>query len=216
MSVLDDYFRIGPSPQSDGSNLWSSLEAAIRDARYVTGRDEITGKVTDEQRTQRWLGAAGYLSLLDQLGSAVVPVGRATPKYAGQRFALAARTFGGITGDEKDALWALRNSLVHDFSLINIPANKKGPTLRAFSLTAVEHEWMVRHPSTRWNGRFPVASRSKTKVNVRELAERIEEAVANARKMHGNGELEAAVPRREFESRYFIRITPFSARLPLS
>ena len=214
MGVMEDYFAVGPRPQTDGSQLWSSLDAGLRDARHVTGRDESTGVVVEEQRTQRWLGVAGYLSILDQLGSVVVAAGRRAPTQASPRFKLAAATFCGIRGEDERALWALRNSLIHDFSLINIPTSRSGPTLRAFSLRTVGA--MVEHPAQDWDGTFPVDQGQRTRVNVREVAEQVERGVERARALYAAGNLDDALPELEVESRYFIRITQASARLPLT
>ena len=49
----------------------SSFWAALRDARCATGRNVETGTVVDEAKTGSWLGAIGYLMLLDQIGTAV-------------------------------------------------------------------------------------------------------------------------------------------------
>ena len=49
-----------------GVQYKSSLIALLTDARGATGRDLDTGSVVSPDHTRSWLGATGYLILLDR------------------------------------------------------------------------------------------------------------------------------------------------------
>jgi len=52
----------------------SSLVAVLRDARAATGRYLATGEVSPKQRgSGSWLGALGYMVMLDQIGECFRP-----------------------------------------------------------------------------------------------------------------------------------------------
>ena len=58
------------SPQGP-MKIRSSLEANLADCRDVTNRDAQSGAVSPRAHSGSWLGAIGYLVLLDQIGGAV-------------------------------------------------------------------------------------------------------------------------------------------------
>jgi hypothetical protein len=99
---------------------YSSLVAAMRDARGATSRNE-RGRYRNQRESESsasWLGAIGYLSVLDQLGTCFARTG----EWQASKVAII-RAIGywapEVTSTEAHALYALRCSLVHAYSLWN-------------------------------------------------------------------------------------------------
>jgi hypothetical protein len=59
-------------PPAEGIHIFSGFTAALRDARTAAGRDEL-GKKVDHTKYGSWLGAIGYMALLDQIGTCFKP-----------------------------------------------------------------------------------------------------------------------------------------------
>lgn len=69
-----------------------------------------------------WLGAVGYLILLDQIGKCFKPV--ANPATDAEPIIRALRNFSPIQDSPTlHALYALRNALAHDYALFNPNTN---------------------------------------------------------------------------------------------
>jgi hypothetical protein len=119
--------------------LRSSLEASLRNCRDATHRD-ANGNVPPGADAGSWLGAIGYLALLDQIGGAVINLHPSRKPSGGSCVERALAHFTDVTGDEAICLYALRNSLAHDFSLVNVPpatmgALRRRKLTRLFTLT---------------------------------------------------------------------------------
>jgi hypothetical protein len=56
-----------------GYRYLSGFTAILRDARLGTGRNADSGAVLEEEKTGHWLGAVGYMILLDQAGKCFKP-----------------------------------------------------------------------------------------------------------------------------------------------
>ena len=98
----------------------SSLEAALQHCRIVTHRDD-NGEVRDGCASGDWLGAVGYLMLLDQIGSSVRSKKPHGIPYGQSGFLMALADFTDLSENDSLGLYALRNSLAHNFSLVNVP-----------------------------------------------------------------------------------------------
>jgi hypothetical protein len=123
-----------PLVASDGLTIKSSLWAALLDIRAVTKRSAATGLVEDPEGSRAWIGALGYLSLLDQLGTAVARPSRPNSIHS-NGILRALLAFADLDHDQREAVVALRNAFAHDYSLVSIDARpgKSGRTHR-FSL----------------------------------------------------------------------------------
>ena len=169
----------------------SSLEASLGDCRSVTNRDS-NGNVCPGAHAGMWLGAIGYLALLDQIGGAVVNVraGRQPSYNSGVERALA--HFTSVTDDDAVCIYALRNSLAHDFRLVNLPPSKVGAARRKkltqlFTLTQGSSSLITR-PKRAWTPRQPNCGEA-TIVDVRLLGDLVEQTVREVRRVHEAGNL---------------------------
>ncbi|MBL7888652.1 MAG: hypothetical protein JNL24_03810 [Bacteroidia bacterium] len=145
-----------------GSQRYSTINAGLRESRLFTKRDKLTGKYNPDAEcgfAGHWLGAIGYFTVLDQIGSCFKNPGQEiSPKYNKIKFAIETFGFDFIENDIRklNALIALRNAFTHDFNLLNIPDNERLNDLQRCKFTVYpdpdnENE-VVKLPTTLWNG----------------------------------------------------------------
>ena len=219
MTALDRYFA-PPFKFQRGPKAWvieSTIHAAIRDARSVTGRDPSTGQASGP--TLSWSGAVTYLVALEQLGQALrlatpdaaaedrikFPFGKtaSNPGANEQPFRSALVLFTSLNEDEIGALYALRCSFVHRFSMANLNSNRPDLTHRF----VFRGDGPLIDRSSPWGGTWgdPGAPKpgDNTFVNLTAVGDLAEGAVVRAAHRQSAGEL-ATVPstEAEFDERY--------------
>jgi hypothetical protein len=179
-------------PPADGVHLLSSFAAALRDARMVTGRDVSTGEVGDPNRCGSWLGALGYMVLLDQIGKSFKPVGVPVSKER-QAFIRALHYFSRIEDAlEVDALYALRCAFAHDFSLSNAA---KPRFTHHFLVGANHYDPLVVLPKQRWDGnRTTKRADTRTYVNLWALGNEVEASCKRLFDLANTDQLEIMLP----------------------
>jgi hypothetical protein len=156
----------------------TSFVAALEDARGASGRDITTGAVIDEPRTGHWLGAVGYLILLDQIGTCFKPKSAARLNGAAPIICCLRYWARGTSNRESEAIYGLRNALAHDYSVFNPAA--KVPQL--YRLDRQVGRGVVRFGKRTWDGKYDKISRdSETLVSLRELSELSERIVSEVR-----------------------------------
>jgi hypothetical protein len=171
--------------------LRSSLEASLTNCRSATNRD-ANGNVPPGADAGSWLGAIGYLALLDQIGGAVTNLQPRRTPSGGSRVERALAHFTDVTGDEATCLYALRNSLAHDFSLVNVPPAKMGSMrrrklTRLFTLTRGAPA-LIQWPVSDWTPKRPNRG-DATIVDVQLLGDLVEGAVREMRRVYDSGAL---------------------------
>ncbi len=190
-------YMVGPV---NGVQYKSSFMGALRDARAVAERDVETGIVMPEAASGSWLGAIGYLVLLDQVGTCFTLPGCAPGDTS---FIDALRCFSTVAHEPTiQALYAVRNALAHDYSLFN---RNVGNPLRnhAFAYTADPGAPLIQLPAHPWNGQYAnIGPEQTTTVNLRQVGDLVEEVVPRLRQEHQNGQLMIRLPLGEFEVRY--------------
>jgi hypothetical protein len=190
-----------PTPPRHGIQYKSSLIALLTDARGATGRHLDTGSVVTPDHTRSWLGATGYLILLDQVGTCFQRAG--TKVAADNPIARALKQFSHVADDTRvDAIYALRHGLAHDYALFN--ANSKHPNRQhAFNFTADAHTPLVVLPQRPWSGSYSAIHHQEiTVINLRALGDLAEEVVANLRQLHEQQSLGITMGIAEFMIRY--------------
>jgi hypothetical protein len=201
----------------DGAHWVSCLIALLRDARVVTGRDVATGEVEPDkvELAGRWLGAVGYMTLFDQIGSAYRRADVA--ELSGQAFMKAFQYFAPEVNEaERDALYALRCSFVHDYSLVNVPKQGRQEVrdrrTHHFILTAEDDAGpIVKLPPERWDGDLDHCRiRNATWINLRLLGNLAEEVFKRIVVLHETGDLIIALSGglTELQRRYAMTIRP--------
>ncbi len=202
------------SERHGGLQRWSCMTAGLRDARRTTGRDEKDWTSKPRKRAESWLGLMGYIAVLDQLGTAVLRSALTTDKQTRlderlhdgkpvKNFERCLVQFTDLQDDDIYALYALRCSLMHDFSLVNLHNNRKYQ--RVFRLDP-NAQLLVKQPETPWDGTFPASADNMTVVNPVLVGELVEGIAIEVRKCQANDHLELALKsEKEFEARYFLQ-----------
>src|ERR1700754_1365978 len=115
--------------QDQSIGYFSGYVAALRDARKFTKRNQDNGQKLDTDSCGdhgSWLGAIGYITLLDQIGKCFKPKTVITISD-GNTICKALKYFAShIPEAEVNVIYALRNACAHDYSLYNI--NTRTPT----------------------------------------------------------------------------------------
>ncbi|WP_336160088.1 hypothetical protein [Amycolatopsis sp. VC5-11] len=157
------------------------------------------------------------MTFFDQVGSAYRP--RNVAELAGQSFIRALRYFAPeLDEGEREALYALRCSFVHDYSLVNVPtmgsARVRELRTHHFMLTAPSGDGsVVRLPSRYWNGDISHCRLSNaTWVNLWALGDLAEKVFSRLADLRSNGNLAIALEGglRELQRRYAMTIRPIN------
>jgi hypothetical protein len=196
------------------SNRYSSFSIALEDARKITGRDVATGELKHHILTNKnnghlepysFIGITNYLLLLEIIGKVFEPNVSSSGKKG---ICGALQHFSDI--DEKDqyVIEALRNALVHSYSLVNIPSNQdhNENSQHLFTLSAFEDAPLIRYPDISWDGNFNnKAENRSTIVQTNRLFDEIELIVENVRAGVRDGSIKSRIKLPELKARYTIR-----------
>jgi uncharacterized protein (DUF433 family) len=167
----------------------SSFEAAFSDAANVD---------------PSFIKAIGELVFLDQVGTALDRTDR--PAAAPTSMERALERFADLNERERAALYALRNALAHDFSLVNQRpgSDPRSVALRhSFRLDLDGDGPLVTLPDTPWDGDLNnVGDYNATHVNLNRLTELAAEVRACIDECYDNGSLKLARSPVETRRRY--------------
>lgn len=192
------------------TTVFSSLTAALRDARLNTGRDLETGKdiSTESSKLGNWSGAICYMIILDQLGKCYKPKGKLAYSNLNS-FTRCLKYYTHLSDAEVDALYALRNAFAHDYSISNSDA--KHDSLRHhFTLLGERASKFIVLPSKPWGG-FPdqKTPENVTYISLPYLGDLVEEIWKVLLEINQRNELEIILKggAKEIQTRYlqFIR-----------
>jgi hypothetical protein len=197
--AIREYLGIIPSPMP---SRISCFVAALRDAREFTGRDPETGIKFLGTNHGCWLGALGYMALLDQIGSCLKPKDK---KGVRNEIEASLKYFSDLSKPEIEAIYALRCAFAHNYSLVNV--NARQDRRHVFTLGQGDKlPSLVQLPRVPWNGVFEkIGVDSQTRVNLEAFGDLVESACQNARKQAEEGSLEIALAGgvKELLVRYF-------------
>jgi len=179
--------------------------------RWLVGLIE-TGKICDNNEDKfhgdpgSWLGAIGYFSVLNQIGNCFKLKSEGSEgKEDSNKIKKALKYFSDLNDDKEiNALYALRNSFAHDYSLQNI--NKNCPELNfCFEVYDGIDGRVVTLPQINWNDRSPKAPENTTRINLRAFGDMVEKLINNLRKLAKDDKVEIALKGGidEFKDRYF-------------
>lgn len=187
----------------------SCFNAALRDARKATGRRQNNGTKKPAKGYGNWLGAIGYMSLLDQIGGCLKPTGKKT-NYINEIKKALDYFDSGLSDEEINALYALRCSFAHNYSLINFDPKFKGKNKSKDKLAHRFHvetgkNKVVELPSVKWDGDFTNISSNNniTYINLEAFGDLVEKIRSKLIEKYKRNELELSVPPQEFKEKYF-------------
>ncbi len=194
--LLTRYFAEDQPFSTDFGRRTSTLVAALRDSRALTKRNLRNGEFEIENSGDigNWLGAMGYMTILDQIGSSLSLKGK--DKLSKRSSILRALKFfdGRLTELQIHALIALRNAFFHDFNLINLGKGEfKSEQTHRFIVYALPDNRIVTLPNVKWNGDFENKTwdkQTETKVNLFEFGNLVESVVKEVQKKIERDEVE--------------------------
>ena len=162
------------------SNRYSCLMLALKDARKLTARNIETGKwdgsILENENSflnpYAFIGIINYLLILDMIGEIF------TVKNKQSKIYRALDKYGSLKEEkDKQTIVALRNSLAHNYALVNIPDSSKNYLMQRhrFELINSENFSLIEYPIKPWNGDFfDLHDDSFTKIGLGQLIELIE------------------------------------------
>jgi hypothetical protein len=206
-----------PVTAPGGIKVRSSLEALLTDVRSTVGRNPQTGEIVDPDHSRTWLGALGYLSLVDQISS-LLQVPRMGP--GGNPFERLLIWDGSVLEDEAAALYAMRCAFVHSYGLLNEAPSSRQPRrarlLRHIFVLKVEGNDLVTLGDRRSevvDG--PLEKLPATEVDLISLGNVVEELVADLRSHHLAGDglrIRSTIPMKRFvRACFFMHHDPIQA-----
>jgi len=166
-------------------NRYSCLMMAILDARKLSGRNPGSGKQEYDFLVSKnsflnpnsFIGIISYLIILDMIGEIFIKKGMSFGKKSkNKKIEKALKQFGGsISEQDIDVIVSLRNSLAHNYGLINSPwcDDENDRKRHKFTLINDERSFLIKYPvGNKWNGDFKDKSKdSSTEVSVYNLIE---------------------------------------------
>jgi hypothetical protein len=163
-----------------------------------------TGEVEHPEHVVTWLGAIGYLAFLDQVGTALKRKRAGSQAKGSKSIQRCLRDFAprGLTERDLQALYALRCSLAHDYSLFN-PGGRRDLRFR-FALHAERGARLLVHARRRWSGSFTASQPQSTEtlVNLWALGDLAEACHQSVQDCWRAGRLTARVTPSELLVRY--------------
>lgn len=170
--ILLRYFSF---PMKVSGYVWKSpYFAALIDAREVTGRDIFSGKKINEKAHGCWLGALGYMALVDHIGGLIR---KKRVSRDNNDFLSALKSFTNLNEKERKVLYALRCSFAHNYHLYNNEAKDKSKIHHFMVTSGLENNQLITFPKTQWSGlhgaRYKKDS-NKTTVNIELFADLVE------------------------------------------
>jgi hypothetical protein len=132
----------------------SSLQKGLEDCRLATNRNVSTGAKLSGGNHDSWVGALGYLSILDLIGNCLTK--EDSKNQVDDEFnplVSALQTFSELPQAEISAIYALRCAFAHDFSLYNFHPRKPELT-HYFRLFPGIDGPVVQLPTVRWEGDY--------------------------------------------------------------
>lgn len=174
-------------PSTESGHYFSSFTAALRDARSSTGRDVDHGNIINPLSTGSWLGALGYMALLDQIGTCFRPK-TASVYIKINSINKALLYFSSLQPAEKDAIYALRCAFAHDYSLSNTNENK--PSLTHCFRVTQGTGLLIRFPASSWDGDYNNINRgTETQIDLEEFCNLVEDICTKLLELNENNQL---------------------------
>lgn len=180
MYTILDYLDPSRELIENGRINKSPYVAALQHSRHATNRNENTGEKIIGKKHNSWLGAIGYMIVLDIIGSNFSisvrknKIDEIKNELRPQKIPSLVKALGYFSNlpcKEIFALYALRCTFIHDFFLYN---NKNINYLHHFQVTDGKGK-VVTLPNIKWDGDLKNRNINITIVNLEALGDLVEE-----------------------------------------
>ena len=207
-------------------NRKSCLLMAIRSARYLTGRDVVTGKALgigemeynvlkkdDVQMYQLYYehffsGIAMYLIAIDCIGCLFDNTEIMSKENNGIGRAL--ENFSLLDKDKIEAIKDLRNTLAHNYGLATentLPNGRPKKHKHKFTLSFSDKKEAIRTPKRDWDGDYNNKKQSNfTIIGIPSFCDTIESIIANVYKCFESGLLKLRIDENEAKTRFTVLV----------
>ena len=206
-------------------NRRSCLLMAVRNARYLTGRDINTGKalgicemeynvlkkedVTTHQLYNEhfFSGLAMYLIAIDCIGC-LFENSTITPKIENNNSIIRAlKSFSSLDDERIEAVKDLRNTLAHNFGLATESKGGTKKTMHKFTLSFSDKAEAIKLPKKDWDGDYDdKKQRRSTIIGVSSFCDLAESIIANVYSCYESGSLILRIDENEAKSRFTILV----------
>lgn len=203
----------------------SCLLMAIRSARYLTGREIITGKAIgicemeynvlnkDEVATHQlynehfFSGLAMYLIAIDCIGCLFDNL-TITPKTENNNSIIRAlKSFSTLDDERIEAVKDLRNTLAHNFGLATESKGGAKKTKHKFTLSFSDKAEAIKLPKKDWDGDFGNKKQScSTIIGVSAFCNLAESIIANVYDSYEKGLLKLRVSEEQVKARFTVLV----------
>jgi hypothetical protein len=183
----------------------SSLVRALAAIRENTGRDAKGQKVNPKLHGS-WLGAIGYMAVLDQIGTCFRPARTTKRLQAKTPGVIKALTyFSRCSKEDIYAIYGLRCALAHDYSLCCVHPRKADRHYQ-FGLTkGTFPRKVVVHPEVRWDGSYANKKQeNQTIINLERFGDLVEKLYHHLIALLNRHQLRINLPEQELFQRYRI------------
>lgn len=161
-----------PFNDSDGCTWKSPYMAALIDARKVTARNIRTGEKLNKEHGC-WLGALGYMALIDHVGGIVR---LKNEDKDDNDFLSALKYFTNLNDKQRKALYALRCSFAHNYHLYNVNKKEMGKTHHFAVTSGSKSNDVIIFPEKQWDGDHKTkGDQNKTIINLELFGDLVEE-----------------------------------------
>lgn len=140
-----------------------------------------------------------YLNCLEQIGilfcerNKVNPIKKAINNFSSE----------SLSSEKVNVLKNLRNSLAHNFGLVNV--NPKNKPLNKFLLIFEHNDEIVKLPNKKWNGEYTVKSEeTSTVIYTYSVIELVEQIIAKLQNCCVNEEVDFSIDIEEVKSRFTV------------
>lgn len=160
MIINDKYLLKFATTREIEPNRYSCLKIALDEARILNGRDEngwfIENNVLENGKTflnqYSFIGLINYLLILDLIGE-VFKLKKSKSNLKNQpKIYKTLKQFSSLNDKDIYTINALRNSLAHNYGLVNIPTDKKyfNTSLHKFILLDSDDSELIKYPEIEW------------------------------------------------------------------
>lgn len=181
------------------TNRFSCLVIAITDARKITGRNTLSGEHQMNILTSNevffnpfsFIGLINYLIILEMIGEIFSSKKIAINRLKTNTIYKALKQFSqGLNDRDIDTIIALRNSLAHNYGLINIPDAKEAETKQhKFTIRNFNADYLIKYPTEgKWSNDFTdKEEKTTTTVSYEKLVDLVEDVYRNLKSDNKKG-----------------------------